>query len=1295
MTSVLHTSASLLLVASTLCVAGERIDPELSTLAATQDRLHVLIVLSRKPARDIVRQAEAEHQEERDGALKRLNQAIRGPFPLGYPMKAARAELDQVILKIRREALARIRTDIQAQQNDLIVLLQSWGARNIRAHTIANTVTAELPSSILPTLNADPDIVAVFPTNHLHPLLNVSVPAMLAPAFWSAHTSGAGESVGVLDSGVMTSNPGLSSSNIVSHVSLDEGSQDPCFADDTTPNDNLGHGTHIAGIIASQGGGSCPTCIGAAPGVTLYNLKIGWLASGTISGCTSGGEADAGDILDAIEWALTNTAVTVFNFSWAAPAVGADDGFSQTFDEIGDAWGVSIVMAAGNLGPSVGVETPGISYNGVTVASLDDQGTIDRSDDSVSDFSSRGPSADGRYKPDISAPGNHSNAIGGILSTYINGDYAGLAGTSMATAHVTGAMALIRSAGGLDGLSAKAVLLNSAYNTKSGWQPDAGWGFVDLSQASTQVDRYFRGSVAAETPAFYSGTAIGPLKTTLVWNRHLTGSGPLTPSLSNLGLYAYDAGSGIRIGNSTSTVQNVEQVVTAANGPIVLEVMPVTIGGGDTSESYALAVSAAGFAAKSGPALSMSCAGPSAPLTAGATFTVSCTVSNSGDLAAFAVNGILTWSGVSFGPVNQFGEIGAGEQLGPQSWQVTLPAPGSQQTLTGTINDSYGQTATTTLSWYTLTTGVLPSASGIVSPSVGASGEAYPAGTQVCLTATPNAGWVFGNWSGATLDGNNCLTLNANTTVTANFVPAYTLAIVVSPTGAGSVTANPPGGSYVGGTKVCLTETPNSGWLFSSWSGATLDGNNCLTLNANTTVTANFVPTYTLALAVSPTGAGSVTANPPGGVYVSGTKVCLTATPNYGWVFTSWSGATLDSNNCLTLQANTAVAANFVGSGSLLFVPVTPCRIADTRNAKGPFGGPAITGGTSRDFTIPSGSCGIPSNAAAYSLNAAMIPRAHGWITIWPTGQSQPGTASVNSPDGRVKSSGAIVPAGTSGAISVYASATTVSTNVALDINGYFVPASSNPTALQFYPLTPCRVADTRRTPAGPLNGPYMTAGSTRMFSVFSATSCNVPTSAQAFSLNLTVVPRGSTMRWLTAWPSDQTQPVVSSLNDPPGVTLSNAGIIAAPGDNSGDVSIYVTDDTDVVIDVNGYFAPPGSDGLSLHTMAPCRVLDTRNPTGSPPFTGTLAVDVKDSGCGAPATAQDYVFNATLVPESSHGYLTLWSQGQTISLAANVTVSDGMNTGNMALVPTNNGLIDAYSNNSTYLVLDLFGYFAP
>ena len=370
------------------------------------------------------------------------------------------------------------------------------------------------------------------------------------------------------------------------------------------------------------------------------------------------------------------------------------------------------------------------------------------------------------------------------------------------------------------------------------------------------------------------------------------------------------------------------------------------------------------------------------------------------------------------------------------------------------------------------------------------------------------------------------------------------------------------------------------------------------------------------------------------------------------------------------------------------FVPVAPCRVADTRNANGPFGGPAIAGGTSRDFVIPSGVCGIPSIAVGYSMNVAVVPRGTlGFLTLWPSGQSQPLAAVLNSVDGRVKSNAAIVPAGSNGAVSVFATDTT---DLILDINGYFV-AGGSPGALAFYPLSPCRVADTRNS-AGPLGAPSLAAQSTRSFPIL-ASNCGLPPSAQAYSLNFAAVPKGSSLGFLSAWPAGQQQPLVASLNDVTGTVLSNAVIV--PAGIGGAVNVFATDATDLVIDINGYFAPQGTGGLSLYTLTPCRVVDSRLPPGSPPFSSTRDVNVTASQCGVPLNAQAFVFNATVVPPSFLGFMTMWPQGQTQPLASTLNAYDGAVTNNMAIVPTTTGSISVFPSSPTHLVLDIFGYFAP
>jgi hypothetical protein len=202
----------------------------------------------------------------------------------------------------------------------------------------------------------------------------------------------------------------------------------------------------------------------------------------------------------------------------------------------------------------------------------------------------------------------------------------------------------------------------------------------------------------------------------------------------------------------------------------------------------------------------------------------------------------------------------------------------------------------------------------------------------------------------------------------------------------------------------------------------------------------------------------------------------------------------------------------------------------------------------------------------------------------------------------------------------------------------------------------------------------------------------DLPANAQAYSLNFAAVPKGPSLGFLTAWPAGQSQPVVASLNDPTGTVLSNAVIV--PAGNGGAVNVYATDATDLVIDINGYFAPPGLGGLSLFTLTPCRAADTRTSAGLP-FSTTRDFNITGSSCGVPATAQAFVFNATVVPPGFLGYVAMGPQGQPQPPAATLNAYDGAITNNMAIVPAANGSISVYPSAPTHLVLDIFGYFAP
>ncbi|MGA2903049.1 MAG: choice-of-anchor tandem repeat GloVer-containing protein [Candidatus Korobacteraceae bacterium] len=372
------------------------------------------------------------------------------------------------------------------------------------------------------------------------------------------------------------------------------------------------------------------------------------------------------------------------------------------------------------------------------------------------------------------------------------------------------------------------------------------------------------------------------------------------------------------------------------------------------------------------------------------------------------------------------------------------------------------------------------------------------------------------------------------------------------------------------------------------------------------------------------------------------------------------------------------------------FVPLTPCRVVDTRNPDGPFGGPAIPGNTARAFPLSESDnpCGIPSTAIAYSLNVTVVPEhTLGYLTIWPTGENQPVVSTMNSPDGRVKANAAIVPAGMpSGSVSVYVTDTT---NVILDIDGYF--AARDGSTLAFYTLPPCRIVDTRN---GQDQG-SLQAGVERDYTI--PPNCNVPSSAVAYSFNVTVVPTYGALDYLTVWPQGETRPTVSTLNNHTGTTVANAAIV--PAGNNNTTAFYAHNNkTDLLLDINGYFAAPGgANALSLYPVAPCRVLNTRQNNGQP-FSGTLVVNVVGSVCAPSSSAEAYVFNATVVPPGRMPYLTLWPDQmpqQPPPTVSTLNADDGFITSNMAIVPTTNGSIDAYAYALTQLILDISGYFAP
>ena len=241
---------------------------------------------------------------------------------------------------------------------------------------------------------------------------------------------------------------------------------------------------------------------------------------------------------------------------------------------------------------------------------------------------------------------------------------------------------------------------------------------------------------------------------------------------------------------------------------------------------------------------------------------------------------------------------------------------GSANPSTLIVNGNESVTANFTPTPCTLTINVV--GSGTVTP---ASGSSYTCGTQVQVTATAGSGYSFGQFSGALTGTTNpqTITLNTNSTVTATFVQGTSCTLSTSVTGSGSITVSPSGTVFTCGTQLTITAVPATYFSLTGFGGALSGTTNPqnLTLNANSTVSATFAQT-SYPINITNVGPGTVVAIPAdtGNGYAPGTQVQLTATPNSGAFFSSFSGDLTGTTNPQNLTVNSTrnVTATFTAA---------------------------------------------------------------------------------------------------------------------------------------------------------------------------------------------------------------------------------------------------------------------------------------------------------------------------------------------------------------------------------------------
>jgi serine protease AprX len=349
---------------------------------------------------------------------------------------------------------------------------------------------------------------------------------------------GSGIGVAVVDSGITSWHDDLANVS----TNTERVSQFVDFVNGATaPYDDYGHGTHVAGIITGNGFDSSGARSGIAPAASLVVLKV----------LDGSGRGRISDVIAAFDYVLAHGAdyhIRVVNVSVATGVYESfdTDPLTQAAKRVVDA-GIVIVASAGNAGRDQqgntqygGVTAPGNAPWVLSVGASSHMGTIDRSDDTIAAFSSRGPTAvDRRAKPDVVAPGvgieslsTPGSALYNSMSAYLlNGTvatsyppYLSLSGTSMAAPVVTGSVALMLQANpALTPNAVKAILQYTAQAYQGYDALTEGAGFLN-TRGAVELAHYFAAPGSTVPPATDMWTR------QILWGNLLVSGGQLTAS---------------------------------------------------------------------------------------------------------------------------------------------------------------------------------------------------------------------------------------------------------------------------------------------------------------------------------------------------------------------------------------------------------------------------------------------------------------------------------------------------------------------------------------------------------------------------------------------------------------------------------------------------------------------------------------------------------------------------------------------------------------------------------------------
>lgn len=435
--------------------------------------------------------------------------------------------------------------------------LSDLQALNLTPNDVIESVNAvllgQIDVNLAPTLSGLTDVVmvehyggVVFYGDVQTPAVKASNSSVYPMGAWDLGVSGAGINVAMVDTGVDNEHPGLSEKFVAGYDAVCYNPTDPlCVAagfgirpDDGTfdPDDGNQHGTACMGMAAATGinaAGEQTEFYGSAPDAALVDVRIGTDAgAGPFENYVLEQEFYE-SAMNGLQWIIdnkdtawegadeSNYGIDIISLSWGITSHegGGSDGedmHSRILNEAMEA-GIVVSVAAGNDGPdNDGLSGMGSSNLAITVGATDDINTVDREDDTVASYSSRGPrrdNADGNplneLKPEISAPGTNIIQAEGCVTSgtcvnFLGGDasengYTGRgSGTSYAAPAVTGIIALMLEANPeLSPAEVKEIIKLTAERRGEPTQPDVdpfwnrdfGWGMID-ALAATELSFY-------------------------------------------------------------------------------------------------------------------------------------------------------------------------------------------------------------------------------------------------------------------------------------------------------------------------------------------------------------------------------------------------------------------------------------------------------------------------------------------------------------------------------------------------------------------------------------------------------------------------------------------------------------------------------------------------------------------------------------------------------------------------------------------------------------------------------------